>query len=335
VPYLESEEKTISNHDHVDQSAGSGTTRPLAEMIRFLGLLAVIVAACSSRPSPPSAEVVPRLIGADTVQLKDEREVRSPERVSEKIDRSGVQRDDEGEARSLQRVSRVIDGDTVQLDDGRKLRYAGINAPEEGEPYYHEATQANNLLVGNKEVDLEFGRSKTDKHERLLAYVYVGRAFIQAEIVRQGWALVMRAQPLPRYRAILLKNQEEARDKGRGIWTRGEHRGQLAVVQVHPRESRRHSASDEYVVFMNAGRAPVDLTGWTISDEANQSYLVPQFTLGPGKSFTLYTGSGKNTDQALYWGQRKTVWNKDGDTVIVKDDTKHYVVSHTYGPKGK
>jgi len=236
---------------------------------------------------------------------------------------------------AAERVSRVIDGDTVQLEDGRKLRYAGINAPEEGEAYHHEATQANNLLVGNKEVELEFGRSKTDKHDRLLAYVYVGRTFVQAELVKQGLALIMRTQPLPRYRGLLEKNQEEARDNGRGIWTKGEHRGQLAIIEVHHRESKGQSANDEYVVFKNVGGKPLDLTGWSISDEANQSYLIPRFTLGPGKSMTLYTGSGKNTDQALYWGRRKTVWNKDGDTVIVKDDTKHYVVSHTYGPKGK
>jgi len=236
---------------------------------------------------------------------------------------------------SAEQVSRVIDGDTVQLDDGRKLRYAGISAPEEGEPYYHEATQANNLLVGNKEVDLEFGRNKADKHGRLLAYVYVGRTFAQGEIVKQGWALAMRAQPLPRYRALLLKNQEEAKDNGRGIWAKGKHRGELTVIEVHARESKRQSSSGEYVVFKNTGSKPLDLTGWSISDEANQSYLVPRFTLGSGKSMTLHTGSGKNTDHALYWGRRKTVWNKDGDTAIVKDDTKHYVVSHTYGPKGK
>ncbi len=236
---------------------------------------------------------------------------------------------------SAERVSRVIDGDTIQLDDGRKLRYVGINAPEEGEPYYRESTQANNLLVGNQEVDLEFGRSKTDKHGRLLAYVYVGRTFIQAEPVKQGWALVMRTQPLPRYRAALLRNQEEARDNGRGIWTKGEHRGQLAVVEVHPRESRRQNANDEYVVFKNVGHIRLDLTGWSVSDEANQSYLVPRFTIGPGKSFTLYTGPGKNSDQALYWGRRKTVWNKGGDTVIVKEAAGHYVASHIYGPKGK
>lgn len=233
-----------------------------------------------------------------------------------------------------ERVARVIDGDTIQLEDGRKVRYAGVNAPEEGEPYHRESTQANNLLVGNKTVQLEFGRSKTDKHGRLLAYVYLGRTFVQAELVKQGWALVTRTQPLPRYREILAKHQEEAKAAGRGIWAKGEYRGKLVVTEVHPRESRQKSPNEEYVVFKNVGNAPLDVTGWSISDEANQSYLVPRFAVGAGKTFTLHTGSGKNTDSKLYWGRRKTVWNKGGDTVIVKDATGHFVVSHMYGPKG-
>ena len=234
---------------------------------------------------------------------------------------------------AAERVSRVIDGDTIQLEDGQKVRYAGVNAPEEGEPYHRESTQANNLLVGNKTVQLEFGRSKTDKQGRLLAYLYLGRTLVQAELVKQGWALVMRTQALPRYWEPL-KQQAEAKAAGRGIWAKGEHRGKLVVTQVHPRESRQESQNDEYVVFRNLGNAPLDVTGWSISDEANQSYLIPLFTVGPGKTFTLYTGSGKNTDIKLYWGRRKTVWNRGGDTVIVKDATGHFVVSHMYGPKG-
>ena len=313
-------------------------------MALVLWPLALIIAACSSGPPIPpvvdepevrSPERVPKENDGCKIQRDDEREVRSPERVPKKNDGCEFQRDDEGEARSPQRVSRVIDGDTVQLDDGRKLRYAGINAPEEGEPCYREATQANNLLAGNKEVDLEFGRSKTDKHKRLLAYVCVEGTFVQAELVKQGLALVMRTQPLPRHRAILLESQEEAQRDGRGIWSKGDHRGQLSVVEVHPRESKLQGANDEYVVFKNVGGRPLDLTGWSISDEANQSYLVPQFTVGPGMGFTVYTGSGKNTDTALFWGRRKTTWNKGGDTVIVKDATGHYVTSHIYGPKGK
>ena len=231
---------------------------------------------------------------------------------------------------AAERVARVIDGDTILLEDGRKVRYAGINAPEDGDPGFRESMQANNALVGGKEVRLEFGPRRTEKHERLLAYVHAGQILVQAELVKQGWAIVTRTQSLPRYREMLQKYQEEAKAAGRGIWTKGEHRGKLVVMTVHPRESARSNPNDEYMVFRNIGTSPLVLTGWSISDEMNQSYLVPQFTLGPGKIFTLYTGSGKNTNEALYWGRRKTVWNKGGDTVIVKDSTGHFVLSHTY-----
>ena len=231
---------------------------------------------------------------------------------------------------AAERVTRVIDGDTILLEDGRKVRYAGINAPEEGEPYSREATQANNLLVGGKEIRLEFGRSKKEKYGRVLAYVYVGKTFVQGGLVKEGWALVTRTQPLPRYRGVLQEYQREARVAGRGIWTRGEHRGKLVVIEVHPREPGRKNPDDEYVVFKNVGVTPLDLTGWSISDEMNQSYLAPQFILAPGKTCTLYTGSGKNSADALYWGRRKVVWNRGGDTVFVKDSTGHFVLSHTY-----
>jgi endonuclease YncB( thermonuclease family) len=84
------------------------------------------------------------------------------------------------------------------------------------DPGFREATHANNLLVGGKEVRLEFGPRRTEKHERLIAYVYVGRMLVQAELVKQGWAIVTRAQSLPRYREVLQKYQEEAKAAARG-----------------------------------------------------------------------------------------------------------------------
>lgn len=237
---------------------------------------------------------------------------------------------------AAERVSRVIDGDTVQLEDGRKVRYAGINAPEQGDPYSQEATQANNDLVGGKDVILQFGGSKKEKFERTLAYVFVGDTFVQGELVKRGWAIVTRTQPLRRYRKLLQDYQEEATAAGRGIWAKGEHRGKLVVREVHPRIAGKKDPNDEYVVFENAGETRLDLTGWLISDETSQPpYVVPQFALDPGKTFTLYTGSGKMTADALYWGRRKVVWNRGGDTVTVRDASGHYVLSHTYCSGGK
>ena len=47
-------------------------------------------------------------------------------------------------------VARVIDGDTCVLENGERVRYLGINAPEEGDPYFEEATEANHNLVAGE-----------------------------------------------------------------------------------------------------------------------------------------------------------------------------------------
>jgi endonuclease YncB( thermonuclease family) len=239
-------------------------------------------------------------------------------------------------AAAAERAARVIDGDTIQLEDGQKVRYAGINAPEDGQRYFQESTQANNDLVGGKDVTLEFGRRQREKYERLLAYVFVGETFVQGELVRRGLAIVTRTQPLPRYRSVLQGYQEEARTAGRGIWAKGEHRGQLVVKEVHPREAGKKDPNDEYVVFANVSQMPLDLTGWSVTDESSQPpYIVPHFVLDVGRAFTLFTGSGKMTTDSLYWGRRKVVWNRGGDTVIVRVANGDYVLSHTYCVKGR
>ncbi len=70
-------------------------------------------------------------------------------------------------------VARVIDGDTCVLENEERVRYLGINAPEEGDPYFEEATQANSDLVAGKVVRLEPQDPSRDTQGRLLAYVFL------------------------------------------------------------------------------------------------------------------------------------------------------------------
>ncbi|MCC6804360.1 MAG: thermonuclease family protein [Anaerolineae bacterium] len=89
------------------------------------------------------------------------------------------------------RVTRVIDGDTidVQIDGvGYRVRYIGVNTPESDEVCYREATNANAALVDGKIVTLVTDVSDTDVYGRLLRYVYVGGEFVNADLVRDGWA---------------------------------------------------------------------------------------------------------------------------------------------------
>jgi endonuclease YncB( thermonuclease family) len=92
----------------------------------------------------------------------------------------------------------------------------------------------------------------------------------------------------------------------------------------------RTNLDDEYVVFENTGGAAADVTDWTVSDEAGKTYTFPTFTLDAGSSVTLHTGSGTDTSTDLYWGRGSPVWNNDGDTVTLRDDTGTVVAQQSY-----
>lgn len=114
--------------------------------------------------------------------------------------------------------SRVIDGDTIVLEGGQRVRYIGIDTPEEGRPYYLEAKEENKRLVEGKSVRLEYDVEKQDKYGRTLAYVYVGDIFVNAELVKNGYAMVFTFPPNVKYAKTFVVLQKEARTAKRGLW---------------------------------------------------------------------------------------------------------------------
>jgi len=227
-------------------------------------------------------------------------------------------------------VLRVIDGDTCLLEDGRQIRYLGIDAPENGDFLFEEAVQANNRLVGGKEIRLELGSSQKDKGGRFLAYVSVDDVFVNLELVRQGYAHIQR--PLgAKYRDVFLKAQEEARAARRGIWEKMKESGIVAaLVHFNAEGNDWQNLNDEYIVIENQADEPVDLTGWMVCDEANHRYLFPKFVLSGKASVTLRTGLGRNAEDELFWGSGSPVWNNDGDTIFIRDSEGNLVLSYVY-----
>ncbi|WP_123624567.1 lamin tail domain-containing protein [Halorubrum sp. CSM-61] len=106
---------------------------------------------------------------------------------------------------------------------------------------------------------------------------------------------------------------------------------EVAAINADAEGDDRENLNDEYVVFENAGDEPIDLSGWTVEDEAARSYEFPEgFTLGAGATVTLRTGSGADTDAELYWGSGSPVWNNDGDTVILSTPDGERVLEVSY-----
>ncbi|WP_136689105.1 lamin tail domain-containing protein [Halorhabdus amylolytica] len=109
--------------------------------------------------------------------------------------------------------------------------------------------------------------------------------------------------------------------------------GELAIAEIHEdaQGTERENLNDEYVVFENTGGEALDLSGWTVEDEADHTYTFPDgFSLDPGAEVTLHTGSGSDTATDLYWNSENPIWNNGGDTVFVHDDSGELVLEEAY-----
>lgn len=87
------------------------------------------------------------------------------------------------------KVQRAVDGDTLQVLQGAqkiKLRLAGIDSPERGQPYYSAAREYICSMVCAQHIDVvPKGR---DRYGRLLGIVFVHGREINLAMVKAGYA---------------------------------------------------------------------------------------------------------------------------------------------------
>ena len=135
-------------------------------------------------------------------------------------------------------VTRAVDGDTLVLENNERVRLIGIDTPEmhESDKLERDARRSGQdiktiqalgrrayvftrNLVEGKRVRLEFDAERFDKYKRMLAYVYLqDGTFVNAEIVKQGYASLMTYPPNIKYAQIFRKLYQEARENRRGLW---------------------------------------------------------------------------------------------------------------------
>jgi micrococcal nuclease len=129
-------------------------------------------------------------------------------------------------------VVRVIDGDTirVRLDSpagSRTVRYIGVDTPETHKPgtpvqcYGPAASAFNSRLLAGRRVELRTDAESRDRYGRLLAYVYrrPDGLFVNAELVRRGFATILTIPPNVAHAGEFLRLQRGAREAGRGLWS--------------------------------------------------------------------------------------------------------------------
>ncbi len=105
----------------------------------------------------------------------------------------------------------------------------------------------------------------------------------------------------------------------------------LDEIRENARGRDAQHLDDEYLVFENDGDDRIDLTGWTVTNEAGDAYSFPDgFALEPGEQVTLHSGSGRDAEGDLHWEAKRPVWPNTGATVLVRDDEGRQVLHESY-----
>jgi micrococcal nuclease len=135
--------------------------------------------------------------------------------------------DDESPGTVEAEVVRVVDGDTVEARiDGttEDVRYIGVDTPESVKPgtpvecYALRASHFNERLVEGETVRLDFDAERRDAYGRLLAYVHLGKRFVNADLVRRGLATTLAIPPNTHFADLFDRLEREASADARGLW---------------------------------------------------------------------------------------------------------------------
>jgi endonuclease YncB( thermonuclease family) len=112
----------------------------------------------------------------------------------------------------------IVDGDSLRRQ-GQEIRLQGIDAPEyrqtcqgaQGVAYAcgRAAREALTAIIDRR--DVHCVSAETDRFERSVATCHVGDLDVAAEMVRQGWAVVIR-------NSAYANAEREARRQKRGLW---------------------------------------------------------------------------------------------------------------------
>ena len=143
-------------------------------------------------------------------------------------------------------VDKVLTVDTFQLIDGQRIRLIGLRGPdlpqkekqereakgemgfvmERGDQYIdptekieETALEFVQKLIEGVHVRLEFDVNKKSDDHKTLAYVYLveNGTFVNAEILRQGFASLSIQPPNTKYTELLREAYREAREEFRGL----------------------------------------------------------------------------------------------------------------------
>lgn len=154
-------------------------------------------------------------------------------------------------AKETVKFSKCVDGDTIKVIKEEKeytVRMLAIDTPESVHPtkgieyYGKEASEYTcNKVTNAKKIELEYDENsdKTDKYDRLLAWVFVDGKLLQKELIEKGYAKIAYLYDDYKYTKELESAQELASVKNIGVWNE-------ELKNKYDNEFKNNSIKDTY-----------------------------------------------------------------------------------------
>jgi hypothetical protein len=92
-----------------------------------------------------------------------------------------------------------------------------------------------------------------------------------------------------------------------------------------------YSENPEWVRIANNGNRAIDMSRWSLNDEADHIYIFPiGFVLGPYESVRIHTEKGSDTKTDLYMNKARPIWNNDRDKATLRNEKGTVIDEYAY-----
>jgi endonuclease YncB( thermonuclease family) len=244
-------------------------------------------------------------------------------------------------------VTSITDGDTIEVSMDStlyKVRYIGIDTPEDGEEGGDAATAKNAELVSGKEILMVRDVNETDRYGRLLRYVIVGDTFVNQALVESGFAIAKEYPPDTACAITFKQAMDSAISSRQGLWditpatqdiqvTSEPIAGgsSVSIAYIFYNGVVSDKEPDEYVIIRNDGAESVQLQGWRLSDESGKTFIFPNFEITPGQECRVYTNEIHPEFCGFSFGHGgSAIWNNGGDCAMLHDAQGNLVNQKCY-----
>ncbi len=105
--------------------------------------------------------------------------------------------------------------------------------------------------------------------------------------------------------------------------------GDINIVDIFY-DGEGSTEPDEYVEIRNDDSKGIQLSGWTLRDEANHVFTFPSYLMQPNEVCRVYTNENHPEWCGFSYGSGAAIWNNTGDCAYLRDGTGTTVDTYCY-----